>query len=173
MHSLNAAFALLFCAACAGGDGGTESGSTDGGGSDGGGSDGGSSDGGGSDGGGSDGGGSDGGDGGDPCGDVGCDIGVEAADASCGDGISGFTAIPDGVGALKIAHGEIEWGCCPKVDVTVVADGEARTLDASYRLYQDDCDCVCELDLSYRMTDIPAGTWTVNEAGATTTATVE
>jgi hypothetical protein len=59
------------------------------------------------------------------------------------------------------------------LEVAVSADGERRTLDASYRFYDDVCDCICELDVQYRLTDIPAGDWTLQAGADRASATVE
>ena len=37
----------------------------------------------------------------------------------------------------------------------------------------DDCDCICQLEADYLLTDLSAGTWTIRAAFVSTEVTVE
>ena len=106
-----------------------------------------------------------------------CAVTVSELTYECGDsGLAGsslLTAVPSGPGTLEVSHLDFRQGCCPDFGATANANrGEAR-VDVSYSLTDDVCECVCLLDLSYTLSGIRAGEWTLAAGFDMTTVTVE
>ena len=66
-----------------------------------------------------------------------------------------------GPGEISVIQWNYSEGCCPQIEVDVVEDLSSSTLSVSYNLFDDVCDCICSLDISYEVTGIPAGQWTL------------
>ncbi len=106
-----------------------------------------------------------------------CAVTVSDLTYECGDsglaGESTLSAVPSGPGTLVVSHQDFREGCCPDFKATANANrGEAR-VDVSYSLTDDVCDCVCMLDLSYTLSGIRAGDWSLAAGFDLTTVTVE
>lgn len=63
-------------------------------------------------------------------------------------------------------------GCCPQAEVTATADIDTMVVTPVYTLTGDDCDCVTGLELSYTLTGLPTGRWTVTYGDASSSADV-
>lgn len=99
---------------------------------------------------------------GGPCGEAGiCSLGTRDATVNCGDSTGGLAATSNAVGELSVVHEAAQQGCCPTFLLSAEASQRRSEISVSYDLSQDDCDCVCELDLSYTLTGIPSGAWTL------------
>ena len=76
-------------------------------------------------------------------------------------------------GTIDVAHLAFAEGCCPLgvVPTVGVSGGE---LSLSYQVVDDFCCCVCPLDVSYRIVNVPAGKWSLVSAlsGLATSVTV-
>lgn len=86
---------------------------------------------------------------------------TDVQDLGCGAG-DGETLIAEGTAAghLDVTHFDFADGCCPDAILPdVVASGS--TLTVTYTVADDFCDCICGLDVSYAIVDVPAGTWTL------------
>ena len=102
--------------------------------------------------------------GGGPCGESGiCDIVASLASADCGGGpvpeqqLQATATMP---GTVEVVHRAHSQGCCPSFDLSAELNlREGETIQVQYQLYDDFCDCICDLDLSYRLSGIPAGSW--------------
>jgi hypothetical protein len=96
----------------------------------------------------------------------------DVQDLGCGDPSDQetLTAVSAVAGRIDVTHLDYASGCCPEA-VQVEVEVLGRTLDVSYTLVNDFCDCICELDTSYTLVGVDGGPWTVR-AGAVE-ATVE
>ena len=66
-----------------------------------------------------------------------------------------------GPGAILVLEFDHSVGCCPELDVSPELDFAAATLTVTYTLSNDMCDCICDIDLGYTISGIPAGNWTL------------
>ncbi len=92
-----------------------------------------------------------------------CAVTVSDPVYACGDtGLGGprtLEATGAGPGSLTVTHTNFREACCPDFSATAnFNQGEGR-IDVYYSLTDDTCGCTCELDLSYTLTGIRAGTW--------------
>lgn len=95
---------------------------------------------------------------------------IEDLGCGAGDGEALLAEAPI-AGHIDVTHYDFADGCCPdaiEVDVTATDS----TLLVAYTPTGDDCDCVCGLDVSYAIVDVPAGTWTLQAGLSAITATV-
>jgi hypothetical protein len=106
-----------------------------------------------------------------------CDIVVEnAAVVGCESDsgtIPSLSVNQTGPGALDITHYSARTGCCPEFSASAELDSSAKTLTVSYAFENDLCDCICALDVSYSLVDVPAGTWTLKTSNLDQEVTVE
>lgn len=106
-----------------------------------------------------------------------CFVTVSELTYECGDsGLTGtrvLSATPSSPGTVMVNHADFREGCCPDFTATANANrGEAR-IDVSYSLTDDACDCVCLLDLTYTLSGIQAGEWSLAAGFDLTVVTVE
>lgn len=94
------------------------------------------------------------------------------ADLGCGESeAEAIIAVAEGQGQIAVTHEGFATGCCPaSVEVGVDRSGAVLVLD--YIIPSDDCDCVCQLDVSYDIVDVPAGVWTLIAEASGVTASV-
>ena len=63
------------------------------------------------------------------------------------------------ISVLDLDHSQ---GCCPeRTDVTATVMSDGASIELEYSIMDDFCDCICGLDVSYLITDVPPGTWTL------------
>jgi hypothetical protein len=63
---------------------------------------------------------------------------------------------------IDVVHLSAADGCCPEyLDVTATLDEDGGLIAATYTLGPDPCECICSLDFSYTLHEVPSGTWTV------------
>ncbi len=112
-----------------------------------------------------------------PCESGFCDLTVVDASVDCA---SDTTAAPEpievvasGPGTLTIHHHRVQQGCCPELNVSALQDLRHDRIEVHYDLYDDMCDCICDLDIQYTLQDLYSGTFELEAAGATATVTVE
>ncbi len=112
-----------------------------------------------------------------PCESGLCDATVTDARAECA---SDTTAAPEpievvasGPGTVSIHHHRVQQGCCPELAVAAIQDLRHDRIEVSYDLYDDFCDCICDLDLHYTLSDLYSGTFDLEAAGDTQSVTVE
>jgi hypothetical protein len=100
-----------------------------------------------------------------PCGSQGiCEIPVmDVESMGCGgeSDPSSITATADLPGQLEVFHDSAYFGCCPSVSAEAELDLSSATLTVSYQFADDMCDCICMLSVGYTLTDIPAGSYTL------------
>lgn len=65
----------------------------------------------------------------------------------------------DGQRTLTLQHLNTAFNCCPEYDVTFSVRQHA--LEISEREITGSCGCLCLFDLTYEVTDLPPGTYTV------------
>lgn len=97
---------------------------------------------------------------------------TDVVDLGCGagDGEQLLVSAPS-TGRIDVTHYDFGQGCCPDAIVVDVAMA-GSTLGVTYTPTGDDCDCVCNLDVSYAIVDVPPGTWTLQAGLSAMTATV-
>jgi hypothetical protein len=97
---------------------------------------------------------------------------TEVEDLGCGDGAEEIVASSHVAGRIDVVHYAYADGCCPEsVRVDVSAIGTMLVVD--YALVNDFCECICALDASYAIVDVPTGTWTLLSAASGVSAVVE
>ena len=109
--------------------------------------------------------------------DTGEEIALTAGEAAavCGSGDDPLlTASPTGdPGAIIVTHAGFSMGCCPEfLRVSATANQGTSTINVSYELGPDPCDCICTLDTAYTLSGIPTGSWTVEVGGDSATVEV-
>jgi hypothetical protein len=67
-----------------------------------------------------------------------------------------------GPGTVAVTQWNYVQGCCPEIEIELLVDPEASTLATTYSLSNDNCDCICDVDISYEIGGIPAGDWTLS-----------
>jgi len=103
---------------------------------------------------------------------------VTDALADCGDygytpGPSTLSAQDVGGGQVNVMHESFSVGCCPTFTVQAFLDVQAGTIDTTYNTQPDPCDCICNLDGTYAIQGVPAGTWTLQAPGDSVQVTVQ
>lgn len=101
---------------------------------------------------------------GDGCGEDGlCDVIVSEVLGECGEelGAPTLSAIAEAPGAVRVKLADAEQGCCPTVTADVLVSQRTGEISFSYAFTADDCDCVCQVDVSFLVSDVPAGNWNV------------
>lgn len=68
-----------------------------------------------------------------------------------------------GSDSIRVSHDNFEGNCCAELTVTV-SEG-AGTLAMVYTDTGEPCDCLCSLDLTYTLTEVPSGSYSVTAAG--------
>lgn len=103
----------------------------------------------------------------DPCGESGiCPLTATAAEVSCDAGVGpGLTVTSPAAGTVSGVDGDVQEGCCPTFEVQGEASQRTSTVSVTYLLTDDVCDCICSLDLTWTLTGVPAGAWTVVTPG--------
>lgn len=75
--------------------------------------------------------------------------------------ISAMATAANTVEVIDVAFGP---GCCPTtVDVTAIASLRTNTIEPSYTVSGDDCDCVAAVSVSYTLSEVPSGYFTLVE----------
>ncbi len=64
-------------------------------------------------------------------------------------------------GQVSVMHFNVAEGCCPEVQVLGYADLQSELITVEVDLSNDFCDCICILDVSYLLDDVPPGRWQV------------
>jgi hypothetical protein len=111
-----------------------------------------------------------------PCESGFCDLTVTEAVVECAEGITGEPSVIEataGVGTITVWHQRVSQGCCPQLSVTAMQDLRHDTIEVEYDLYDDMCDCICELDIRYTLSDVYSGSFELSAAGSSTTVKVE
>ena len=107
---------------------------------------------------------------------VSCPLTVRDLVAECGDS-DGTTAVlaaeSPGPGTVTVTHTDFREGCCPSFSATATASRGEHRIAVSYALTDDSCDCVCQLDLSYTLSDVQTGEWTLAAGFDVVLVTVE
>ena len=103
-----------------------------------------------------------------PCESGDCELTVVEAEAGCDLLPEPDPMPPDGVlvsspapGQIRVLHFDHSEGCCPEISVSAVGSLDDRFIAVEVDLSKDFCDCICVLDVTYLLGDVPAGTWTV------------
>jgi hypothetical protein len=112
-----------------------------------------------------------------PCESGLCDVTVTDARVECA---SDTTSAPyplevtaSGPGTLTLWHHRVQQGCCPELSVTAIQDLRHDRIEVSYYLYDDMCDCICDLDVHYTLADLYSGSFELEAQGETLSVTVE
>lgn len=97
--------------------------------------------------------------GGGPCGESGiCDLEVENEEVTDCLNASSSTVLAasfNDAGELDVTHINAQQGCCPEFSADAELSLRNDALDVGYSLVNDNCDCVCNLNLAYTITGIP------------------
>ena len=104
----------------------------------------------------------------DPCESGICELTVISAEAGCEWLPDPDPMPPEGIlvsspapGEVLVMHWDYDWGCCPEISVLGLAYVNDQNVEVEVVLFNDDCDCICVLDVRYTLGDVPSGTWTV------------
>lgn len=90
-----------------------------------------------------------------------CPVDVSNALAVCGDSEEpSLSATAEG-STIHVSHLDAATGCCPTAVVEATLLPDRGSIDIDYDLSADDCDCVCPLDVSFDLVDVPTGDWTL------------
>jgi hypothetical protein len=81
-----------------------------------------------------------------------------------------IAATSDAPGTVHIAHASLYANCCS--DITPSPSLVGTELALGYAGTGGECDCMCTFDLTYDVTGVAAGTYTVTYADLSTTVTV-
>jgi hypothetical protein len=81
-----------------------------------------------------------------------------------------IVATSDAAGIVSIAHTSLYANCCS--DITPSPSRSASELVLGYAGTGGECDCMCTFDLTYDITGVAAGTYTVTYADLSTSVTV-
>jgi len=82
-----------------------------------------------------------------------------------------LTVVPDGSGAHAVSHVGYAFGCCPE-DFEIHLQVIGSTIELTYETARDPCDCVCCLDATYTLANLPPGTWEIRAGTASTLVVV-
>ena len=98
------------------------------------------------------------------------EIAVESAQINCGPDPEplppeGVIAELAGPSAIQVMHFNFQMGCCPESEILASSDSAQSTITVTYNLWDDLCDCICDLDAMFTLTGIPAGSWTLELPG--------
>ena len=98
------------------------------------------------------------------------EIAVESAQINCGPDPEplppeGVIAELAGPSAIQVMHFNFQMGCCPQSEILASSDSAQSTITVTYNLWDDLCDCICDLDAMFTLTGIPAGSWTLELPG--------
>ncbi len=111
-----------------------------------------------------------------PCESGFCDLIVTDAIVQCGESITGdpssLELTGSAAGTISIHHHRVDMGCCPELVVTAMQDLRNDRIEVSYDLYDDMCDCICELDVLYTLSDLYSGSFELTALGDSTTVEV-
>ena len=113
---------------------------------------------------GADGTGADGADGADGTSGTGVQV-TEVTVSECDDstGAPRLDASLAGSDSIRVSHDNFEGNCCAELTVTV-SEG-ASNLAMVYTDTGEPCDCLCSFDLTYTLTEVPPGSYSVTAAG--------
>ena len=87
--------------------------------------------------------------------------------------MTSLTAAVDANGTILVEHYAVKTGCCPTFTASATYDQSTAMIDVDYAFVDDFCDCICALDVSYAVSGVPAGDWTLTTSNAQTTITIE
>lgn len=112
-----------------------------------------------------------------PCESGFCDLVVTDAVVECASDTTSapypLEATDLGGGVVEVWHHRVQQGCCPQLDVTAVQDLRNDRIEVSYDLYDDMCDCICDLDVRYTLNEVYSGTFTLTAGTDSAEVTVE
>jgi len=99
--------------------------------------------------------------------DTDADVQVTDPTANCGSaGAEELQLSSPSASEVDVVHISFAEGCCPEyLLVSTEVDEDAMEITATYELGPDPCDCICMLDATYSLENVPTGTWTI-QAGA-------
>jgi hypothetical protein len=113
-----------------------------------------------------------GGMGGGPCGESGmCNLVVEneeVTDCLNQNTSTELSASFNESGGLDVTHVNAKDGCCPEFNADAELNLRNSILEVGYTLVNDNCDCVCSLNLAYTITGIPPDVGFTMWAGGST-----
>lgn len=109
--------------------------------------------------------------GGSPCVNADCSLGVSDGTVGCGQGgtPNQITTTLQDDSSLAVLHSAFSDGCCPDFSISATLVPEDGTIEVDYGITADFCDCICMLDASFVLEDLPGGTWELVLPGASTT----
>jgi hypothetical protein len=111
-----------------------------------------------------------------PCESGLCDLTITDAVVECGEGITGDPSEIEasaGVGTVTVHHHRVDMGCCPELAISGIQNLRDDRIEVDYDLYDDVCDCICELDVRYTLTDLYSGSFELTANGDSITVTVD
>ncbi len=111
-----------------------------------------------------------------PCESGFCDVVVTDATVECAKGITGDPSVIEATvsgGSITVWHQRVDQGCCPELAVSAMQDLRHDGIEVEYDLYDDMCDCICDLDIRYTLSDLYSGTFELTASGDSVTVTVE
>lgn len=111
-----------------------------------------------------------------PCESGFCELTVTTAEATCrqpDEPEGGLEVTAPAAGTLEVVHYAVQDGCCPTLTVFALQDLRHDTIDVTYEVSGDDCQCVCDLDFRYTLADAWPGSFTLQAQGESVDVTVE
>ena len=87
--------------------------------------------------------------------------------------ITSLNAVVAANGSIDVEHFAVQVGCCPSFSASASYDTSTSVVAVEYDFADDACDCVCMLDVSYTVSGVPAGEWTLQTMNGSTTVTIE
>ncbi|MFH1469996.1 MAG: hypothetical protein ABIO70_36765 [Pseudomonadota bacterium] len=111
-----------------------------------------------------------------PCESGFCELTVTAAEATCrqpDEPEGGLEVTSPAAGTLEVVHYAVQTGCCPTLTVFALQDLRHDSIDVTYEVSGDDCQCACQLDFRYTLADAQPGSFTLQAEGASAEVTVE
>ena len=70
-----------------------------------------------------------------------------------------------GYDAINVMHFNVQTGCRTESEFLVSSDSLNSTIMVTYNLWNDLCDCICDLDARFSLIGIPVGSWTIELPG--------
>ena len=78
-----------------------------------------------------------------------------------------------GNGEIDVEHYAVQVGCCPTFSASATYDASEALIEVDYVFAEDMCDCICMLDVSYTISGVPAGEWTLRTVNGETAVRIE
>ena len=104
-----------------------------------------------------------------------CPLEVSNVTTSSGDPTAerALTVVAAAAGSIEVTDTHFYDGCCPQLTVEAELHVGSATIVPNYTILSDDCECEAALTLSYSVSGIPAGSYTVEIDGLSAAVAVQ